>query len=60
MRKSIRSPRVASGLLVVGEEGGGREEEGFLSNKFSAARVTTVSSVLAGVCSYKIAASLLL
>ena len=45
MRKSIRSPGVASGLIEV---------EGFLSNKTSPANVTTLSSALSGILSYKI------
>ena len=40
MHKSIRSPEVASGLIEVG---------GFLSNKTSPAKVTTLSSALADI-----------
>ena len=40
MRKSIRSPGVASGLIEVGC---------FLSNKTSPAKVPTLSSALAGI-----------
>ena len=46
--KSILSPGVASGLVKVGRERG-EGERGFLSNKTSPTKVTTLSSSLAGV-----------
>ena len=51
MRKSIRPPRVAFRVIEVWV---------FLSSKTSPANVTTLSSALAGILSYKIIASLLL
>ena len=50
MCKSNQSPRVGSAFVQVGA---------FLSNKTSPAKVTTLSSALAGTLSHKVIAALM-